>query len=283
VVGALRAGFTRRGDRVGQALLETRNLTKIFETGFFKRTSIKAVDSVNIVLGESEIVSLAGQSGSGKTTLARMILRVLKPTSGEVVFQGRSVWRDLRSMKDLKWYWRNVHVVFQNPFANFNPFYKIDRVLNQGLELIGVEPGSGEGKSMVREALEVVGLRPEETLGKYPHQLSGGQLQRIMIARAWIIKPKLLLADEPVSMLDVSTRGKILELFMKLREDHKTTVLFITHDLGLAYVVSDRIMIMHKGKIVEEGAPHEVLSHPRNEYTKQLLESVPTLYRKWEF
>lgn len=264
-------------------LLETKNLTKIFESGFLKRTRVKAVDNVNIFLRESEIVSLVGQSGSGKTTLAKMILRVLEPTSGEIVFQGRNVWRDLMTIKDLKWYWRNVHAIFQNPYASFNPFYKIDRVLNQGLELIGVEPGSSEGKSMIREALEVVGLRPEETLGKYPHQLSGGQLQRIMIARAWIIKPKLLLADEPVSMLDVSTRGKILELFMKLREDRKTTVLFITHDLGLAHAVSDRIMIMYKGKIVEEGTPDEVLSHPRNEYTKQLLESVPTLYKKWSF
>jgi peptide/nickel transport system ATP-binding protein len=269
--------------RVGQVLLETKNLTKIFESGFLKRTRVKAVDNVNIFLRESEIVSLVGQSGSGKTTLAKMILRVLEPTSGEIVFQGRNVWRDLMTIKDLKWYWRNVHAIFQNPYASFNPFYKIDRVLNQGLELIGVEPGSSEGKSMIREALEVVGLRPEETLGKYPHQLSGGQLQRIMIARAWIIKPKLLLADEPVSMLDVSTRGKILELFMKLREDRKTTVLFITHDLGLAHAVSDRIMIMYKGKIVEEGTPDEVLSHPRNEYTKQLLESVPTLYKKWSF
>jgi peptide/nickel transport system ATP-binding protein len=268
---------------VGQVLLETKNLTKIFESGFLKRTRVKAVDNVNIFLRESEIVSLVGQSGSGKTTLAKMILRVLEPTSGEIVFQGRNVWRDLMTIKDLKWYWRNVHAIFQNPYASFNPFYKIDRVLNQGLELIGVEPGSSEGKSMIREALEVVGLRHEETLGKYPHQLSGGQLQRIMIARAWIIKPKLLLADEPVSMLDVSTRGKILELFMKLREDRKTTVLFITHDLGLAYAVSDRIMIMYKGKIVEEGTPDEVLSHPRNEYTKQLLESVPTLYKKWKF
>jgi peptide/nickel transport system ATP-binding protein len=268
---------------VGQVLLETKNLTKIFESGFLKRTRVKAVDNVNIFLRESEIVSLVGQSGSGKTTLAKMILRVLEPTSGEIVFQGRNVWRDLMTIKDLKWYWRNVHAIFQNPYASFNPFYKIDRVLNQGLELIGVEPGSSEGMSMIREALEVVGLRPEETFGKYPHQLSGGQLQRIMIARAWIIKPKLLLADEPVSMLDVSTRGKILELFMKLREDRKTTVLFITHDLGLAYVVSDRIMIMHKGKIVEEGTPYEVLLRPRDEYTKQLLESVPTLYKKWEF
>ncbi|RLG81499.1 MAG: ABC transporter ATP-binding protein [Thermoprotei archaeon] len=264
-------------------LLETKNLTKIFESGFLRKTIIKAVDNVNLVLKESEVVSLAGQSGSGKTTLAKMILRILEPTSGKIIYKGKNIWRDLKSLKDLKWYWRNVHIIFQNPFSNFNPFYKIDRALRQALELIGVDPDSSEGKRLVKEALEVVGLRPDETLGKYPHQLSGGQLQRIMIARAWIVRPKLLLADEPVSMLDVSTRGKILELFLKLREAQKTTILFITHDFGLAYAVSDRILIMYKGKIIEEGPPDEVLFNPKHEYTKQLIESVPTLYRKWRF
>lgn len=264
-------------------LLETRNLTKVFESGFIRRVFIKAVDNVNLVLKENEIVSLAGQSGSGKSTLAKMILRLLEPTSGEILFQGKNIWRDLRKLKDLKWYWRNVHAIFQNPFSNFNPFYKVDRVLNQALELIGIDPKSGEGKKLVREALEYVGLRPEETLGKYPHQLSGGQLQRMMIARVWIIKPKLLLADEPVSMLDVSTRGKILELFKNLQENFKTTTVFITHDLGLAYVVSDRILIMYRGQIVEEGPPDEILKNPKHEYTKRLLESVPPLYRRWRW
>ncbi|MCD6300870.1 MAG: ABC transporter ATP-binding protein [Staphylothermus sp.] len=264
-------------------LLETKNLTKIFESGFLRKVYIKAVDNVDIALKEAEVVSLAGQSGSGKTTLAKMILRILEPTSGEIIFQGKNIWRDLKGLKDLKWYWRNVHIIFQNPFANFNPFYKVDRTLRQALELIGIDPDSGEGKKLMREAVEVVGLRPDETLGKYPHQLSGGQLQRIMIARAWIVRPKLLLADEPVSMLDVSTRGKILELFLKLRDEQKTTVLFITHDFGLAYVVSDRIMIMYKGKIIEEGDPEEVFFNPKHEYTKELIESVPTLYRRWKF
>ncbi|MCD6196335.1 MAG: ABC transporter ATP-binding protein [Staphylothermus sp.] len=264
-------------------LLKTKNLTKVFESGFLRKTYIKAVDNVNIFLKEGEVVSLAGQSGSGKTTLAKMILRVLEPTSGEIIFKDKNIWRDLKGLKDLKWYWRNVHIIFQNPFSNFNPFYKVDRTLQQALELIGIDPDSHEGKQLIREALEVVGLRPDETLGKYPHQLSGGQLQRIMIARAWIIKPKLLLADEPVSMLDVSTRGKILELFLKLRDEQKTTVLFITHDFGLAYAVSDRVMIMYRGKIIEEGTPDEIFFNPKHKYTKELIESVPMLYRKWKF
>ncbi|MEM4623308.1 MAG: ABC transporter ATP-binding protein [Desulfurococcaceae archaeon] len=262
-------------------LLETKSLTKVFETGFFKRIVVKAVDDVSIILSEGEIVSLVGQSGSGKTTLAKMILRLLEPTSGDIFFQGRNVWRDLKTLEDFKWYWKNVHAVFQNPYASFNPFYKIDRVLHQALMLIGIDPDSPEGDRVIREALEVVGLRPDETLGKYPHQLSGGQLQRILISRAWIIKPKLLLADEPVSMLDVSTRGKILELFDILRKNLGTTIVFITHDLGLAYAISDRILVMYKGKIVEEGSPDKVILNPEHEYTKELLKSVPTLYKKW--
>lgn len=264
-----------------KTILETKKLTKIFEVGFFKKTVIKAVDEVSVKLDEGEIASLVGQSGSGKTTLAKMILRLLEPTSGDIIFQGRDVWKDLKSMDDLKWYWRNVHAVFQNPYASFNPFYKIDRALHQALRLIGLDPDSPEGKKILWEALEVVGLRPDETLGKYPHQLSGGQLQRILISRAWIIKPKLLLADEPVSMLDVSTRGKILELYDILRKNLGTTIMFITHDLGLAYAVSDRVLVMYRGKIVEEGPPDKVILNPEHEYTKELLKSVPTLYKKW--
>lgn len=265
------------------AILRTNKVSKVFEAGFLNKVVIKAVDEVSIEIGEGEIVSLVGQSGSGKTTLAKMILRLLEPTSGSIFFQGKDIWRDLKSLDDLKWYWRNVHAVFQNPYSSFNPFYKIDRILHQALQLLGMDPDSPEGRNLVRESLEVVGLRPDETLGKYPHQLSGGQLQRILISRVWIIKPKLLLADEPVSMLDVSTRGKILELYNTLRKELGTSVLFITHDLGLAYSVSDRILIMYKGKIVEEGSPDKVLLNPEHEYTKELLSSVPTLYRKWKW
>lgn len=262
-------------------ILETRDLTKVFEAGLFRKIIIKAVDRVSVKLEEGEIVSLVGQSGSGKTTLAKMILRLLEPTSGDIIYQGKNIWKDLKGIDDLRWYWRNVHAIFQNPYSSFNPFYKIDRVLHQALRLVEVEPGSQEGSRLIRESLEIVGLRPDETLGKYPHQLSGGQLQRILISRAWIIKPRLLLADEPVSMLDVSTRGKILELYDILRKNLGTTIVFITHDLGLAYAVSDRILVMYKGKIIEEGQPEKVISSPQHEYTKELLKSVPTLYKKW--
>ena len=263
-------------------LLEVRNVSKIFESGIVRKIVTKAVDNVSFTVKRGEVISIVGQSGSGKTTLAKMILRLLEPSSGAILFEGKDVWRDIRGKNAVTHYYKNVHAVFQDPYSSFNPFYKIDRTLNQALRLIGIDPGSDEGKQRVREALTAMGLRPENILGKYPHQLSGGQLQRVLIARSWIIKPKLLIADEPVSMLDVSTRGKIVSLFKDLRDNLGTSVIFITHDLGLAYVISDRIIVMYQGRIVEEGTPDDIIERPRSEFTKRLIESVPTLYEKWK-
>ena len=259
-------------------LLKVRNLTKIFTVGFLRRKEIVAVKDVSFDIKESEFVSLVGESGSGKTTTARMILRLLRPTSGSVVFKDRDVW-SLRTLNDLRWYWRQVHGIFQDPFASFNPLYKVDRVLYQVFTLLG--DNDVDKESLVNEALKEVGLRPEEVLGRYPHELSGGQRQRLMIARCYLLKPKLILADEPISMIDASTRAGILQLFSKLRDEYKTSIIFITHDLGLAYYVSDRVLIMHKGSIVEEGSPEEIMEHPQHPYTKRLREDVPLLYRKW--
>lgn len=259
-------------------MLKVENLTKIFTVGFLRRKEIRAVDNVSFNVKEGEFVSLVGESGSGKTTTSRMILRLLKPTSGSIVFKDRDVW-SLRSIEDLRWYWRQVHGIFQDPFASFNPLYKVDRVLHQAFTLLG---DTGVDKdSLVKEALREVGLRPEEILGRYPHELSGGQRQRIMVARCYLLKPKLILADEPISMIDASTRAGILKLFSNLRGEYGTSVIFITHDLGLAYYVSDRILIMYKGSIVEEGSPEEIMENPRHPYTKRLREDVPLLYRKW--
>ncbi|RLI24046.1 ABC transporter ATP-binding protein [Candidatus Bathyarchaeota archaeon] len=259
-------------------LLEVKNLTKIFTVGFLRRKEIVAVKDISFNVKESEFVSLVGESGSGKTTTARMILRLLRPTSGSVVFRDRDVW-SLRTLNDLRWYWRQVHGIFQDPFASFNPLYKVDRVFYQVFTLLG--DNDVDKESLVNEALKEVGLRPEEVLGRYPHELSGGQRQRLMIARCYLLKPKLILADEPISMIDASTRAGILQLFSKLRDEYKTSIIFITHDLGLAYYVSDRVLIMHKGSIVEEGSPEEIMEHPQHPYTKRLREDVPLLYRKW--
>jgi len=236
------------------------------------------VDNVSFKVKEGEFISLVGESGSGKTTTSRMILRLLKPTSGSIKFQGRDIW-SLKDIKDLRWYWKNVHGIFQDPFASYNPLYKVDRIIYQVFTLLG--DVDADKSSLVKEALKEVGLKPEEVLGRYPHELSGGQRQRIMIARCYLLKPKLILADEPVSMIDASTRVGILKLFSNLRDNYGTSVIFITHDLGLAYYVSDRILVMYKGSIVEEGTPENIMENPRHPYTRRLREDVPLLYRRW--
>lgn len=259
-------------------LLEVRNLRKVFTVGLIKRREIVAVNNVSFQVKPGEFLSLVGESGSGKTTTARMVLKLLRPTSGAIIFEGRDV-SGLRRLEELRGYWKQVHGIFQDPYASFNPLHKIDRVLRQVFTLMG---DSGvDRESMIREALREVGLRPEDVLGRYPHELSGGQRQRIMVARCYLLKPKVILADEPISMIDASTRASILQLFSKLREECKTSVMFITHDLGLAFYVSDGILIMYKGSLIEEGSPDEVMEHPQDPYTKRLREDVPLLYRKW--
>ncbi|MEM1910043.1 MAG: ABC transporter ATP-binding protein [Thermofilaceae archaeon] len=262
-----------------ERLLRVESLTKVYNVGFFSRKSIVAVDNVSFTLDEGEIVSVVGESGSGKTTMAKVILRLLPPTSGRVVFEGKDVW-SLKSRDELKWYWRRVHGIFQDPYASYNPLHKVERILYQALNLLDSKE-VGDPDEMVKEALKQVGLKPEHVLGKYPHELSGGMRQRIMIARCFMLKPKLVIADEPTSMIDASTRAGILDLFLKLREENKTSVMFITHDLGLAYYVSDRILVMYKGRIVDEKAPDELLEKAEHPYTRRLLQDVPLLYRKW--
>jgi len=260
-------------------LLEVRNLTKVFTTGLLKRREIVAVNNISLDVRSSEFLSLVGESGSGKTTAARMILKLLPPTSGSIIFEGKDVV-SLKRLEERRWYWKQAHGIFQDPYASYSPLHKIDRILHQVFTLMG--DSDSDRDSMVRGALREVGLRPEEVLGKYPHELSGGQRQRIMVARCYMLKPKLILADEPISMIDASTRASVLQLFSRLREEHETSVIFITHDLGLAYYVSDGIVIMHKGSIVERGSPDEVMEHPQSSYTKRLREDVPLLYKKWE-
>ncbi len=259
-------------------LLEVKELTKIYNVGLLRRKEIIAVKDVSFDVKPEMFLSLVGESGSGKTTTAKIILKLIKPTSGSIIFEGQNI-EGINTLKDLRRYWRNVHGIFQDPYASFNPFHKVDRALGQAFTLL--EGSNFDKESIINEALREVGLRPEEVLGKYPHELSGGQRQRIMIARCYILKPKLILADEPLSMIDASTRAGILKLFSKLRDEHKTSVIFITHDLGLAYYVSDEILIMYKGSIVERGPPHEIIEKPQAQYTKRLVEDVPLLYKKW--
>jgi len=266
----------------GKVILETKNLTKVYELGLFKKRSIIAVDNVSFNLNKKEIISLVGESGSGKTTIARIILKLLPPTDGKILYNGKDI-SEFKKKGDLINYWKNVQGIFQDPYAPFNLFYRVDRVFNIIFNLFEKAFSKEEKKKMIESSLEMVDLNPKEVLGKYPHQLSGGQRQRILIARSLIVNPEILLADEPTSMIDASTRVDVLKVFLNLREKQGLSIIFITHDVGLAYYISDRMLVMQKGQIVEEGEVEKIIANPKQEYTKKLLSSIPTLTKKWEF
>jgi peptide/nickel transport system ATP-binding protein len=255
-------------------LLEVRNLGRTFGQG---STAIHAVDNVSFVIQPGEVVAIVGESGSGKTTLGRLLLRLLQPTGGEIRFQGQNVTA-LHRNGELKRYWRGVQAVFQDPFAAFNQFYSIRRVLTKSLNVLPERLTSTDKLDRASAALREVGLDPAEVLEKWPHQLSGGQIQRVMIARALVVNPNLLIADEPTSMLDASLRVTVLNLMMDLRKQHDMSIAFITHDLGQAYYISDRVLVMYHGQIVEQGPVEQVILNPQHEYTKRLMADVPLLH-----
>ncbi len=257
-------------------MIRLENLTKIYSTGVVGRRGIVAVDSVSFKIKIGEIVSLVGESGSGKTTIGKLILRLIKPTSGKIYFLDR----EISSYKPLEYY-RNVQGVFQDPFSSFNPIYKVDRIFeNVNRYLLNLPRSEFWGK--VEESLKSVGLNPRDVLGKYPHQMSGGQLQRTLIARALVIGAKFLVADEIISMLDASTRVDVLNILGDLRDSIGLGILFVTHDLSLGYYISDTTVIMYRGSVVEMGDTEKVFKNPVHPYTKMLLEAVPTFKKKWE-
>jgi peptide/nickel transport system ATP-binding protein len=222
-----------------------------------------------------------GESGSGKTTLAKMLLGLLKPTEGEIYFQGEK--RDIRTQKKKKEYWKNIQAIFQDPYSSYNIFHKIDAVLLDCIRMRGGKNLSREKKiEMMTEACSFVNLKFEELTNKYPFELSGGQMQRLMIARIFLLKPKILVADEPTSMIDACSRATILDFLMQLRDEIGMTVIFITHDIGLAYYVSDSVYIMEHGKVVESGSADEVILQPKEAYTQRLINDVPKIYEEWD-
>jgi len=257
------------------ALLETSNLTKVYGSGLFKTSENLALDRFNIVLSAEtpKIVTIAGESGSGKTTLVRLILGFLTPTAGKVVFQGKDIWEMARE----EWfeYRRNVQAIFQDPYEVYNPFYPVDHAFHLVLGTFHIARGRAERRRIIEDALAAVGLRPAEVLGKYPHQLSGGQRQRVMVARAFLLRPRLIVADEPVSMIDVSLRGMVLDIMLRMREEQRISFLYITHDLSTAYQVSDEIFILYRGSITESGDMYKVINSPQHPYTQTLLASIP--------
>lgn len=232
------------------------------------------MDDVSFTVQRGEIVAIVGESGSGKSTLARMLLRLSNPTSGEILMNGDDVTK-LQGPRKLKPYWREVQGVFQNPVASFNQFYSVGRVLKKTLKLTGDSYSPDEEQQKLSRALEIVGLDPVDVLPKGAHQLSGGQLQRAMIARALLVDPKILIADESTSALDASLRVTVLNVLKELRDRLGMTVLFITHDIGQANYLADRIFVMYQGEMVEQGTVEDVLDNPHHDYTKRLLSDVP--------
>jgi len=259
-------------------ILSGKGLTKVFGLG---RQKTLAVDHVDFDFHEGEVVSIVGESGSGKTTLARMLLGLISLTEGEIYFQGKK--RDISSHKKKQEYWKNIQAIFQDPFSSYNTFHKVDAVLLDCIRMRGGGKLPREKKvEMMVEACSFVNLKFEELTNKYPFELSGGQMQRLMIARIFLLKPKILIADEPTSMIDACSRATILDMLMKLRNEIGMTIIFITHDLGLAYYVSDSVYIMERGRIVERGTADEVILHPREAYTQRLISDVPKIHEEWD-
>ena len=258
--------------------LSGRGVTKIFGLGE-KRTV--AVDHVDFDFHEGEFVSIVGESGSGKTTLSKMLLGLSNQTSGEILFQGKT--RDISSGSKRREYWKGIQAIFQDPFASFNTFNKIDTVLLDCINMRGGKNLSRQEKfDMMTEACSFVNLKFAELTNKYPFELSGGQMQRLMIARIFLLKPKILLADEPTSMVDACSRATILDMLLQLRDEVGMTIIFITHDIGLAYYISDTVYIMEHGKFVEYGKADEVILNPQAAYTKRLISDVPKIHEEWD-
>lgn len=261
------------------SILSVRGLTKVFSSGVFRRTYTVAVKDVSFDMKPGTILSLIGESGSGKTTIGKLILKLIRPTSGQIIFRGKDI-AEIKDKEQLRDYYRKVQGVFQDPFATFNPLYRVDRVFNVVYDSFGYDPTNKEEK--IRQVLESVNLDPDRTLGKFPHQLSGGQLQRLLIARTLLMDVDILIADEVISMLDASTRIGILNLLVDLCKSRGMSVLFITHDLNLGYYISDYTLIMYKGRLVEKGDTKKVYQNPIHPYTKMLFKSVPDIHSKWD-
>lgn len=263
--------------KLSNKLLEVKDLEKVFHLGGrFFGTKLKAVNRVNFDLDaeKPEILTFAGETGSGKTTVARMILGLETPTSGEVIYKGRNVTH-IKKRKELLEYMKYVQPIFQNPFETFNPLKKVDSYLFEMAENYKIAKTKEGKQKAVEESLNSVGLTLKEIKGRYPNELSGGQLQRVSVARALVTRPSLLIADEPVSMVDASLRMSIVNLFAELKTKYNVSVLYITHDLATAYYISDRIAIMLRGDVVEFGDIDKVMLSPLHPYTQILIESVP--------
>ncbi len=258
--------------------LQIERVSKLYRTSGLAGDVTRALREVSFDIDEGEVVTLIGESGSGKTTLGRIVLRLITASSGKVVFQGADIAGFGRA--ELREYYRYVQGVFQDPFSSYNPIYKADRVFEMLRDVYFARVPQRAWEAKIDSALEAVTLNPGDVRNRYPHQLSGGQLQRLLIARALLLDVKLLIADEVISMLDASTRVDILNLLVSLKRAG-LAILFITHDLSLGNYVSDRTVILRRGAIAEMGPTPAVFGNPQHSYTKALLDAVPQLHKKW--
>jgi peptide/nickel transport system ATP-binding protein len=265
------------------ALVELRDVTKAFAGGVLGRDRKIALERFSFTINSDRprITAVVGESGSGKTTLARLLLGLIRPTEGEVLFKGRNL-HALSAAE--RWDFRqHVQAVFQDPYEVYNPFYRVDHVLTTPVRKFRLAPSAAEEHALVEDALRAVGLQPGEILGRYPHQLSGGQRQRIMVARALLLRPKLIVADEPVSMVDASLRATILGSLRKLHEELGISIIYITHDLATAYQVADTILVLYRAAVAEAGDVELVVKSPQHPYTQLLIGSIPRVstVRDW--
>jgi len=259
-----------------EPLLRVDRMSRHFKIGnALSRSTLHAVDEVSFTVGEREIVAIAGESGSGKSTVARVLAKIYKPTSGEVYFQGKPL-SAIRSRAEKLRYSGLAPMVFQDPFASINPVFRVSHGVMRALKLHRPELSGDQRFTEAVRVFDAVGLNPgAEVLQRYPHELSGGQRQRVGFAQALAMRPKLILADEPVSMLDVSIRIGLLNVMAKLRDEERVSILYITHDLASARYVADRLIVMYAGHLVETGPAEDVLSKPQHPYTQLLLSAVP--------
>ena len=251
-------------------ILEVKHLKQYFKNG---RNVTKAVDDVSFDIYEGETFGLVGESGSGKTTTGRSILQLYKPTSGEVIFGGKNV-ENLKSRADKLAFTRDAQMIFQDPYASLNPRMTVEDIIAEGLDIHHLVKDKAERSKRVEELLETVGLN-ESHASRFPHEFSGGQRQRIGIARALAVEPKFIVADEPISALDVSIQAQVVNLMIELQKKRGLTYLFIAHDLSMVKFISDRIGVMHYGKLLEVGPADDVYDRPLHDYTKSLISAVP--------